>query len=106
MVIVVARVRCKDGKREELEELMRWMQTESRAEPGCLRYGFYAAVEDPDEFAAVEEWESADALRTHFAAPSVAGFAAKVGELLGGAPEVHIHGVSRTNEFPELEGLD
>ena len=45
------------------------MQSESRQEPGCLRYGFYTSVEDPDEFVAVEEWESAEALRAHFARP-------------------------------------
>ena len=81
------------------------MQKASRAEPGCLRYGFYAAVEDPDEFIAVEEWESADALRTHFGAESVRRFSAELGPLVARPPEVLIHGIGRTNDFPDLDGL-
>jgi quinol monooxygenase YgiN len=106
MVIVIARGRCAEGKGEELRDALRWMQGESRQEPGCVRYGFYTAVEDPDEFVAVEEWESAEALRTHFAAPSIAGFGERVAGLIGGTPEIRIHGVAATNDYPDLEGLD
>ena len=106
MVIVIGRGTCAPGKREELTAAMRWMQGESRQEPGCLRYGFYTSVEDPDEFVAVEEWESAAALRDHFAAPSIAGFATRVGGLIAGTPEIRIHGVSATNDFPDLDGLE
>lgn len=106
MLIVIGRVAAAAGKRDELGELMRWMQTESRQEPGCLRYGFYASVEDEDELIAVEEWESTAALRTHFGAPSVAGFAAKLGDLIGRPPEVQIHQVAATNAFPDLDGFE
>jgi quinol monooxygenase YgiN len=105
MVIVIGRGRCAPGKRDELVEAMRWMQGESRQEPGCLRYGFYTSVEDPDEFVAVEEWESGEALRAHFAAPSIAEFGARVGGLIGGAPEVRIHGIAASNDYPDLDGL-
>ena len=103
MLIVIGRVACAAGRRDELADAMRSMQTESRTEPGCLRYGFYASIEDPDEFIAVEEWESKDALRTHFGAPSVAGFGAKLGGLIAGTPEVRIHHVERTTDFPNLD---
>jgi quinol monooxygenase YgiN len=93
------------GKESELNELMVWMQTESLKEPGCLRYGFFRSVADPNELIAVEEWESADALRTHFGAPTVQRFAAELGALVSRPPEVHIHGIGRTNAFPDLEGL-
>ena len=73
--------------------LMREMQDASRGEPGCLRYGFYGAVEDPDEFIAVEEWESVAALRDHFATSSLARFAAGLGELVARPPEVAIHAI-------------
>lgn len=106
MLIVIGRVASAEGKRDELEALMREMQDASRAEPGCLRYGFYAAVEDPNELIAVEEWESAEALRTHFGTPSLARFAAGLGELVARPPEVSIHAVSRTNAFPDLAGLE
>jgi quinol monooxygenase YgiN len=62
-------------------------------------------VADPTELIAVEEWESADALRTHFGAPTVQRFVAGLGELVSRPPEVKIHAIGRTNHFPDLEGL-
>jgi quinol monooxygenase YgiN len=94
------------GKQDEVAEALTWMQDQSRQEPGCIRYGFFTAVEDPESFVAVEEWESAAALRDHFAAPSIAGFGERIGGLLAGAPEIKVHGISRTNDIPDLEGLE
>ena len=102
MLIVVGRVAARPEKRQELIDLLRWMQSESRREPGCLNYGFYESVETENEFIAVEEWESVEALRTHFGASSVAGFVAGIGELVAGAPEVRINGVAATSDFPDL----
>jgi len=106
MLIVVGRVAALAERREELIELLRWMQRESRREPGCLDYGFFESVEVENEFIAVEEWESVGALRTHFGAPSVAGFAARIGDLVAGVPEVRIHGVGATSDFPDLTPFD
>jgi quinol monooxygenase YgiN len=103
MLIVIGRVGCAAGKRDELVEAMRAMEDESRQEPGCIRYGFYASVEDPDQFIAVEEWESKEALENHFGAPSVAGFGSKLGGLIAGTPTVDIHHVEKTTDFPNLD---
>ena len=103
MVIVIARAGCPPERREELVGLARWMQNESRQEPGCINYGFYVSIEDPTEFVAVEEWESAEALRAHFGAPSVARFGAELSPLLDRPPSVEIHVVERTTDFPDLD---
>ena len=103
MLIVIAKAGCAPENRDELVELARWMQNESRQEPGCISYGFYNSLEDPTEFVAVEEWESKEALQAHFQAPSVAGFGQRVGSLLDRPPQVDIHVVERTTEFPDLD---
>ena len=103
MLIVIARAGCAPENREALVEAAKWMQNESRQEPGCINYGFYVSLEDPTEFVAVEEWESREALQAHFEAPSVAGFGAKIGPLLDRAPEVNIHVIERTTDFPNLD---
>jgi quinol monooxygenase YgiN len=69
VILVVGRVRCDAERRDELVALCETMQTESRKEDGCLRYGFFAAVEDPLSFVAVEEWADREALDRHFAQP-------------------------------------
>jgi quinol monooxygenase YgiN len=106
MLIVVGRVGARPDRRQELIELLRWMQRESRREPGCLNYGFYESVGAENEFIAVEEWESVGALRTHFGASSVAGFAGRIGGLVAGVPEIRIHGVGATSDFPDLTPFD
>jgi quinol monooxygenase YgiN len=105
MLIVIGRVVVTPGKESELNELMVWMQTESLKEPGCLRYGFFRSVADPNELIAIEEWESAEALQTHFGAPTVQRFATELGTLVSSPPEVKIHAIERTNDFPDLAGL-
>ena len=73
-MIVVGRVSCAAEHRAALVALLERMQEESRREPGCLRYGFFAAVEDPLTFVAVEEWADREALDRHFAQPHLQEF--------------------------------
>ena len=65
MLLVIGRVRCAPEQREELIAQLERMQDDSRREDGCLRYGFFAAVEDEQSFIAVEEWEDRPALDRH-----------------------------------------
>jgi quinol monooxygenase YgiN len=100
MILVIGRVRCDPARREELVALLRKMQDDSRREEGCLRYGFFTAVEDPNSFVAVEEWADREALDRHFAQPHLREFARRLVELVDSAPEVAIHEVAGTSPFP------
>jgi quinol monooxygenase YgiN len=100
MILVIGRVRCAAEQREELVGLCETMQTESRLEDGCLRYGFFAAVEDPLSLVAVEEWADREALDRHFAQPHLREFTRGLLELVSERPEVAIHEVVDTRAFP------
>ena len=100
MLLVVGRVRCRPEQRDALIALMERMQEESRREDGCLRYGFFAAVEDGSSFIAVEEWADRAALDAPFAQPHLQAFARGLFELVDGPPEVAIHEVAGTSPFP------
>ena len=100
MLLVVGRVRCEPEQREGLIAQLQKMQDASRREEGCIRYGFFAAVEDAHSFIAVEEWENREALDRHFAEPHLQSFATKLLELVSERPEVAIHDVSDTSPFP------
>jgi quinol monooxygenase YgiN len=100
VVLVVGRVRCPAEKRDALVALMEKMQEESRREEGCIRYGFFAAVEDPLSFVAVEEWADREALDRHFAEPHLREFASGLLEVVSERPEVGIHEVAETSGFP------
>ena len=104
MLIVIGRVRCGPENRDALVAALGRMQDASRREPGCIRYGFFAAVEDPLGFIAVEEWEDREALDSHFAQPHLQEFAQRLGELVSERPEVAIHEVAETSPFPGQAG--
>ena len=99
MLLVVGRVRCEPEHREELIAQLQKMQDASREEEGCIRYGFFSAVEDAHSFIAVEEWEDREALDRHFAQPHLQEFTVKLLELVSGRPEVAIHEISATSPF-------
>jgi quinol monooxygenase YgiN len=100
MILVIGRVRCEAAQRDELIGLMERMQERSRPEEGCLRYGFFSAVEDPLSFVAVEEWADREALDRHFAQPHLQEFARGLGEVVSERPEVAIHAIESTSPFP------
>ena len=100
MVVVIGRVSCEPDKRDALVARLERMQSASRKEDGCIRYGFFAAVEDPLTFVAVEEWADRPALDRHFEQPHLQEFAARLRDLVSGAPEVAIHEVAGTSGFP------
>ena len=100
MIVVIGRVRCAEENREALLAALTRMQDQSRKEEGCLRYGFFSAVEDPLGFVAVEEWADREALDRHFAQPHLQEFAGRLLELVSERPEVAIHEVAGTSDFP------
>ena len=100
MILVVGRVRCSAETRDELVALLEKMQDDSRREEGCIRYGFFAAVEDPLAFVAVEEWADREALDRHFAEPHLREFGTALLEVVSERPEVAIHEIASTSAFP------
>ena len=91
MILVIGRVRCEADRRDELVALMERMQESSRQEDGCLRYGFFSAV---------EEWADREALDRHFGQPHLQEFARGLGEVVSERPEVAIHEIESTSDFP------
>jgi quinol monooxygenase YgiN len=100
VLLVIGRVSCEPENRDRLIAELRKMQEDSRREEGCIRYGFFAAVEDDNSFIAVEEWEDREALDRHFAEPHLHEFGANMLKLVSGRPEVAIHEIAGTSGFP------
>jgi quinol monooxygenase YgiN len=99
VLLVIGRVKCAPEHREALIALCGEMQDDSRREEGCLRYGFFAAVEDPNSFVAVEEWADREALDRHFAQPHLHEFSRGLLELVSEQPEVAIHEIAGTSPY-------
>ncbi|MFE7516862.1 putative quinol monooxygenase [Streptomyces sp. NPDC057540] len=59
-----------------------------RAEEGCLQYDLHRVADDPDRFALVERWASAEALAAHDAAPHMVAAGAAHRAFRAGPAEV------------------
>ena len=99
-VIVIARVRPQPDRHDEFVALLKEVQAASRADDGCLNYGYYSEVADAMSYIAVEEWRDMQALEAHLREPHVARLVAALPELAAGRPEISVHEVSGTGPIP------
>ena len=82
LLTVIAFMRAKPGKREELRQALEALIEPTSKESGYVNYDLHQGVEDPDFFAFYENWESGEKLDAHLAAPHPTDFAARIPELL------------------------
>jgi len=78
---VIARIKARPEKIEELRALLSGLVEPTRAEPGCLRYELLHNLTDPSYFTFVEEWRDDSALESHFNTGHVKGALARFQEL-------------------------
>lgn len=88
MIVVIAHVRAKAGRDEELASVLRTLVAATRQESGCLQYDAHRATQDPCDFAFFERWESQEALDEHMKTPHIAAAFAALPELADGAPSI------------------
>src|SRR3954451_9180850 len=99
-VIVIARVRPRPDTRQEFTALLTEVQEASRADDGCLNYGYYASIDDPDSYIAVEEWRDMPALEAHLRTPHVARLIDALPSNVAAPPEIVAHEVASSGPLP------
>ena len=66
MIVVQGDFVFKPGTRDEaIAAMVAVQQAVTRDEAGCIRYRFYADLEDPNKFIVYEEWETREHLAAH-----------------------------------------
>lgn len=88
MIVVAGKVTVKPDARADAVAAAQRMADATRAEPGCISYGFYADVGDPNTILIFEEWADEAALQRHFATPHMAAFAAEIPRFVAGASAI------------------
>ncbi|MFQ5989904.1 MAG: putative quinol monooxygenase [Candidatus Methylomirabilales bacterium] len=63
---VIARVKARVDKGDELQAVLLGLIAPTRQEPGCITYEMLQNKEDATEFTFVEEWTDEAALESHF----------------------------------------
>ncbi|ARF59113.1 putative quinol monooxygenase [Streptomyces gilvosporeus] len=87
MPIVVATLRTKPGRREEVLAAFRRHTPAVHAEPGCL---LYAAHAGEDRVTVVENWADQAALDAHSAGPVLAALGGEIADALAGPMDVAV----------------
>ena len=81
-IFVFARLHARPGRQDEVHRAMFEVQGPTRAEPGCLSYGAFRSVRDPDEFYIHTRWRDLAAFENHAALPHTMRFVEVVTPLL------------------------
>ena len=92
-VRVVARIKAKSDRVDEVRQLLTSLIEPTRLEPGCVRYELLQNRNDPTDFTFVEEWESDPTYASHAASEHIR----EVGPMLRGkvveAPDIRTYSV-------------
>jgi quinol monooxygenase YgiN len=94
MIVIAGTVRIRPEKREEAVQAAVAMAEASRAEAGCVSYGFWADLVDPATFLVFEEWESEEALARHFQTEHMRVFRERLPTLVAGGLAIKRYAVA------------
>jgi len=85
MIAIVATMKAKSGKENELIAIMKGLVKAVREnEPGALDYTFHRSHKDASSFLVYEKYKDGEAMQAHMAAPHFQQAAQKMGDLLDG----------------------
>ncbi|GGH50130.1 antibiotic biosynthesis monooxygenase [Comamonas phosphati] len=93
MLLIVGTVRLPAGNLERARPAMRAMVEASRAEPGCLEYGYAEDVLAPGLIHVKELWQDQASLDAHFASGHIAAWRAVWPGLGLGDRDLHVYEV-------------
>ncbi|MCI0628612.1 MAG: antibiotic biosynthesis monooxygenase [Acidobacteria bacterium] len=88
MLTVVAHVRAKSGKEDEVRQGLRALLAPTRREEGCINYDMHESTETPGQFVFYENWTSRALLDAHLASAHIRTFFARIPELLAEQPRI------------------
>ncbi len=85
---VIAKIKARPGKVNELLSVLSSLIEPTRKEPGCIRYELMQNNEDPEDFALIEEWKNSGALQSHFATKHFKEALVKLPNLVAAEPDI------------------
>jgi quinol monooxygenase YgiN len=101
-LVVANRLEIQPEQRDLFLKLATAALDPTRAEPGCISYGFYEQPTAKNSFIYYEEWKDRTALIEHLQKPYVQPLLAKFSELLKGSMVVRVYTTnSVANELPK-----
>jgi quinol monooxygenase YgiN len=102
MIVVVGRTKTDAAKREAFVRVGQAVAAASRAEEGCISYRVYEDTEIENEFVFVEEWDSDEALKRHFATAHVREFLQAIPATIIAPPDVKFHTIASSIDLADV----
>lgn len=89
-IVLIARVKVKEDKIDELKSAAMKIVADSRAEEGNINYDIHQSVEDETIFFWHETWKNKAAIDEHFETPFFKEFFETVSELVAEPPQINL----------------
>lgn len=90
MMIINAKIKILDEKRDEYLKLMEGLVEETRKEDGVLYYSHFEDVQERNTFVIVENYVDEAAINSHMESPHFQNFNNKVKEYVAEEPVIEI----------------
>ena len=100
MIIVIGQVTAEAKDVDSARAALVKMQNTTRAEQGCVSYGFSIDVGDATKIVISERWESMEALTAHVKSPHMAEFGKAVAAIKPKGLDVKAYEVAREVKLP------
>lgn len=79
---VIARIKAKPGKEQDLKAALELLIPPTLEEEGCLNYDLHEGKDDPQLFVFYENWANKELHARHMRSPHLEDFKAKMDDLL------------------------
>jgi quinol monooxygenase YgiN len=89
-IVVIARVKAKQGKKDELKQALMSLIEPSRNDDGCINYDLHDSEDEEGQFMFHETWRDKEALAKHLSTPHLRDFISKADDLLEGEMNVSL----------------
>jgi len=103
MLMIKGLGRARAGRRSELIAAAARVAQASREDDGCLSYGFYNDIEDPDTLLSLEVWRDEAALAAHMGHEHTTVFLSLAADLLDGTPVMAQHTIDDPDPRPAAD---
>ena len=100
MIIVLATFKYSASDIDNLREAIIEMQTATASEAGSISYTFTTEIGDPKTVRVIEQWETMDDLKAHFATAHMAEFQQAMGKFPAKSLDVKLYEVAQELESP------
>ena len=89
-IVLIARLKVKADRIEQLRSAALALVAESRDEEGCINYDIHQSIEDETLFFWHETWKNKAALDEHFARPFFGEFFKVVEDVAAEPPQINL----------------